>query len=62
MPTIDPVAEPHEAFFTHENTQHAQNLILATEIPELARQEHVLAALPGDPALNPLAQCLRPMH
>jgi hypothetical protein len=59
---INPVTEAHEAFFADEKTQRAQNLVLAAEIAELTRQEHVLCALPGDPSLNPLAQCLRSTH
>jgi hypothetical protein len=52
---IDPIAKPTETFFTHENAQRAQNLVLAAEIAELSRQEHVFSALPGDPGLNPFA-------
>ena len=36
---------------------------VALQVAERAPgQEHVFAALPGDPALDPLPQCLRPKH
>ena len=55
---IDAVAEAHEAAVPHQAAQRAQHLVLAAEIAELARQEHVLAPLAGDPFLDPFAQCL----
>ena len=42
--------------------QHAQDLVLAAEIAEFPRKEHVFAALPSGPRLNPLPQCLRSSH
>jgi hypothetical protein len=39
----------------HETAQGAQHLILAAEVPEFARQEHVIARLAGNPLLNLLS-------
>ena len=47
--------------FPHQTAQHAQHLVLAAEIGELARQEHVVP-LPGDPGLYFFAQCLPLPH
>src|ERR1700722_14993709 len=58
---IDAVAKAHQLTVTHETTQHAQHLILAAEIAELARQEYVVAPF-GDPRFHTFPQCRLPAH
>ena len=50
---IDAVAEADSLPSSHQLAQRAQHLVLAAEIAELARQEHVVAPL-GDPRLDPV--------
>src|ERR1700677_1750056 len=59
---IDAITEPHQAPLVHQLAQGAQDLILAAKVLELARQEHVLALLAGDPLFNLFAQCVLARH
>ena len=58
---MDAIAEPHEPAVAHEAAERAEHLVLAAEIAELARQEHI-APPPGDPFPHPFAQCPPPRH
>jgi hypothetical protein len=59
---IDTLAEAHQIPFPHQAAQPAQHLVLAAEIGELTRQEHVVPFFPGDPGLYFFAQCLPLSH
>jgi hypothetical protein len=60
--TIDTIAEPDEPFLLHESTKDTQNLILAANVKELARQEYIFAGPSGDSSLDLFPQCLSPAH
>src|SRR5271168_3466660 len=58
---IDAVAEAHETALAHQAAQRAQHLVLAAEIAELARKEHLVPPA-GDAVPDLLAQCQPSRH
>jgi hypothetical protein len=57
--TIDTIAEPDDPLLAHESTLDAQNLILAANVMELARQEYIFARPAGDSSLDLFRNVIR---
>jgi hypothetical protein len=59
---IDTIAEAHQATVLDKRSQSAKNLIPATQVGKIARQEDVGPLGSGDAIFNSLFQCLRLAH